>query len=168
MPTGIKRTSADFFISSSVTESALNTFTELEVALPLSSLDREVFVITGIIFDPGTPSSVVAQQTTSALQLTRQSATAILNFGDFNLVANSAESMQGGAAEFNYFSKTYGNQIENSGSEYVDIIATANMFVQVQGTNNLAAITSSLRVYGYRAKADVSVYSALLASELNA
>ena len=168
MPRGLKQTSAEFFVSVSIAESAANTFTEKEVSLPLNSLDREVFVITGILLDPATPSSVPNTQTTSALQLTRQSAATITNFGDFNLVASSADSINGGVAEFDFFNKTYGNQLQETGTDYVDIIATPNMYVQIQGTNNGAALTSSLRVYGYRAQADSSVYSALIASELNA
>ena len=42
------------------------------------------------------------------------------------------------------------------------------MFMAVLGNNNTGPLTSDIRVYGYRAQADVSVYSALIASELNA
>ena len=86
---------------------------------------------------------------------------------DFNLVATSSETVIGGAAEFTFFSKSYGNQIDEMGQDFVDVIATPDMFVAAQGTNNIAATTSAVRVYGYRAIADVSVYSALVASELN-
>ena len=168
MPKGLKQTSSEFFISASVTESAIGTFTESTVSLPLNSLDREVFVITGILMDPATPSSVLGTQTTSTLQLTRQTATGVLDFGDFNLVAISSDSINGGVAEYDFFNKTYGNQLQETGTDYVDVIATPNMYVQVVGANNVAPLTSSIRVYGYRAQADSSVYSALIASELNA
>ena len=167
MPAGIKRTSSDFFVSASITESAPNTFTELQVTLPLNSLDREVFVITGILMDPGTPTSIPNTQTTSTLQLTRQRAGETQNLGDFNLIAISSESQNGGAAEFDFFSKTYGNQIMDSGQDFVDIVATPDMFVGVLGNNLTASLKSSLRVFGYRGQADVSVYSALVSSELN-
>ena len=168
MASGLKRTSADFFVSAQLQESALNTFTEATISLPLNSLDREVFVITGIIMDPGTPTSVPATQTDSILQLTRNTAGVIQTIADFNLISISIETINAGAAEFDFFSKTYGNQIMQSGQDFVDVVATPNMSVAVQGTGNLGLLTSNVRVYGYRARADSSVYSALIASELNA
>jgi hypothetical protein len=167
MAHGLKRTSSDFFVSAQLVESAANTFTEALITLPLNSLDREVFVITGIILDPGTPSSVPVTVTDSFLQLTRNTAGQLINISDFNMIASSVESINGGAAEFDFFSKTYGNQIMDSGQDFVDVVATPNMAVAVQGVNNLAALTSHLRVFGYRATADVGTYSALIASELN-
>ena len=168
MASGLKRTSADFFVSAAVLESAPGTYTSLNITLPLNSLDREVFVITGILMDPATPVSLPNTQTSSQLQLTRNVATAMLTLADFNLIATSTESINGGAAEFDFFSKSYGNQINESGQDYVDVVATPNMFLGVIGANNPGALESSIRVYGYRARADVSVYSALIASELNA
>jgi len=168
MAHGLKRTSPDFFVSASLTESALNTFTTTEISLPLNSLDREVFVITGIILDPATPSSVAAAQTTSAMTLSRQEPTAIVGIGSFNTIALSADSIQGGVTEFDFFSKTYGNQITDTGHDHVDVVATPNMFLAVQGTNNLSPLNSQCRVFGYRAQAETGVYSALITSELNA
>ena len=168
MASGLKRTSADFFVSAQISELGPNTFTEQTVSLPLNSLDREVFVITGIILDPGTPTSLPNTQTSSTLQLTRNTAGALQTVADFNLIAISVEAINGGVAEFDFFSKTYGNQIMESGQDFVDIVATPNMSIAVQGNNLPASLTSQLRVYGYRAQASSSVYSALIASELNA
>jgi len=168
MAAGLKRTSSDFFVSASITESAANTFTTQEITLPLNSLDREVFVITGIILDPGTPNSIALTQTTSNVTLSRQLPTAIEGIAEFNTIALSAESINGGVGEFDYFSKTYGNQITDTGADYIDVVATPNMFLAVLGANNVNPMVSEVRVFGYRAKAEVSVYSALIASELNA
>ena len=168
MASGLKRTSSDFFVSAKVIESAANTYTSSTITLPLNALDREVFVITGIIFDPATPSNLPATQCDSNLQLTRQVATNILRMSAFNLIGKSTETILGGAAEFDFFSKTYGNQQIESGQDYVDVVATPNMFLGVLGNNNTGPLTSDIRVYGYRAKADSAVYSALIASELNA
>jgi hypothetical protein len=167
MPAGLKRTSQDFFISSSVTESGIDTFTENQISLPLNSLDREVFVITGIIFDPATPSRVLGTESTVSVQLTRQSATGMQGLNEYNLVAYSAETILSGTAEFDLVSKSYGNQIDEMGQDYIDVIATPDMFLATEGAGNVAPTTSFVRVYGYRAQADVSVYSALVASELN-
>ena len=168
MATGLKRTSSDFFISAQLDETAPNTFTTSTITLPLNALDREVFVITGIILDPGTPEAIPVTRTSVAMQLTRNVATVMVGLEDFNLIAHSIETIQGGVAEFDFFSRSYGNQINESGTDYIDVVATPNMFLSVQGAGNVAASGSALRIYGYRAKADVSVYSALIASELNA
>ena len=167
MAHGLKSTSNDFFVSAQIVESAANTFTEITLNLPLNSLDREVFVITGIILDPATPNPIPATVTDSFLQLTRNVSGALLTISDFNTIATSVESIIGGVAEFDFFSKSYGNQIMDSGQDYVDVVATPNMAVAVQGVNNLLPLTSNLRVFGYRAKADVGTYTALIASELN-
>ncbi len=167
MPAGLKRTSSDFFVSAEVVETAANTYTEAKITLPLNSLDREVFVITGILFDPATPSAIAATQCDSTIQLTRNTSANMVNLSEFNLISLSTETIVGGAGEFSFFSKTYGNQITDTGADYVDVVATPDMYVAVQGANNAGALTSSVRVFGYRATADVSVYSALVASELN-
>ena len=168
MANGLKRTSTDFFVSAQIIESAANTFTTQQINLPLNSLDREVFVITGIILDPATPNSIPATQTSSGLILSRQEPTAFGSMADFNTISLSVESINGGAGEFDFFSKSFGNQILDTGSDYIDVVATPDMFLSVLGVNNAGALVSSCRVFGYRATADVSVYSALIASELNA
>ena len=62
MVKGLKRTSANLNIGGTVTESAANTYTEEEVSLPLSSLDREVFVVVAAWVDSGEPSMIPGTQ----------------------------------------------------------------------------------------------------------
>ena len=50
--------------------------------------------------------------------------------------------------------------------EYLGIIATNDFFLNVEGTGNAAAKSLIARVYGVRAKADASIYAALVQSEL--
>ena len=50
--------------------------------------------------------------------------------------------------------------------EYVGIIATNDFFVQVEGIGNATARAVSGRLYGVRAKADASIYAALVQSEV--
>lgn len=168
MAAGLKRTSSDFFISAGITESAANTFTEETLTLPLDSLSREVFVVTGIIFNPGTPSRVVGTETGTSVQLTRNTTNQMQTLADFNIIALANESILSGTAELFAYDKAYGTQILESGKDYLDVIATPNMYFAIQGSNNVAAVSGQVRIYGYRAVADVSTYSALVASELNA
>lgn len=168
MASGLKRSSADFFISAAVTESAANTYTQDTLTLPLDSLSREVFVITGIVFNPGTPSAVVGVNTGTQCQITRNPSSSMIGLNDYNLIAEANESILSGTAELFAYDKAYGTQILESGKDYLDVVATPNMYFAAIGSNNVAATTSFVRIYGYRAVADVSTYSALIASELNA
>ena len=62
--------------------------------------------------------------------------------------------------------------IENSAEtpttlqDYVAIIATNDFFLQIQGQNNVVAKNFQARMWGYRARADSSVYAALVQSEV--
>jgi hypothetical protein len=50
--------------------------------------------------------------------------------------------------------------------DYLGIVATNNMFLNIVGLNNGNTKGVSCRVYGYRAKASASLYAALVQSEL--
>jgi hypothetical protein len=50
--------------------------------------------------------------------------------------------------------------------DYLGIVATNNMFLNIVGLNNGNAKGVAARVYGYRAKADAATYAALVQSEL--
>jgi len=53
-----------------------------------------------------------------------------------------------------------------AGLEYIGIIATNDFFLQTRGTNNAGAGSGAVKVYGYRARAEASVYAALVQSEV--
>ena len=63
MPTGLKQSSSVVSIGFSVDETAANTFTQTEVDLNLSPLDREVFVCLAINLDTFTPDNVAGVDT---------------------------------------------------------------------------------------------------------
>ena len=50
--------------------------------------------------------------------------------------------------------------------EYIGIIATNDFFLNIGGTNNANAKAMQARVFGVRARADASVYAALVQSEV--
>ena len=50
--------------------------------------------------------------------------------------------------------------------DYIGIIATNDFFLSVQGTGNAGAKRVGARVWGYRARADASIYAALVQSEV--
>jgi len=49
---------------------------------------------------------------------------------------------------------------------YLGIIATNDFHLNIQGTNNTAVLFANARLYGFRARADASIYAALVQSEL--
>ena len=50
--------------------------------------------------------------------------------------------------------------------DYIGIIATNDFFLSIQGANNAGVKTVGARLWGYRARADANVFSALVQSEV--
>ena len=76
MPAGLKQSSSVVSIGFSTDESAPNTFSQAQVDLNLSPLDREVFVVLAVNLDPFTPDALAGIDTKveSSLTTTRQTA----------------------------------------------------------------------------------------------
>jgi len=166
---GLKKTSSLVNIGAHVTESAANTYTEQEVTLPLSSLDREVFVVTDAwieTFDPdgiaGTNSSVLAQivKTTQGGQIHINNPTTI---GRYEITSWSL------GIEGSLSAKDFPQPAGTTGSsrDFLAIIATPNFFLGVEGVANAVAKQAFCRVQGYRATATADVFAALVTEEIN-
>ena len=165
MPRGIKETSGLIVISTSIAESAANTFTTELVDLQLNPLDNEVFVVYGIDIDVSAPDLVPATSTVAAMSVSTTARTQVGGIDQANvLAANRIETQEaGGAAVTNAYSS---DSAPSTQLEYLGIIATNNFHLNIEGTNNLAALGGNARVYGVRGRADASVYAALVQSEL--
>ena len=169
MPQGLKQNSSPIQISSKVVETAANTFTSTEIDLTLNVLDQEVFVITQVNLDIDAPDSVAGVTTATNASLSTTSRTGTGDISDSNVVAaasriivtNAAMTPDGGIP-FDREDPTF----TALGEDYIGICATNNMFVNLSGLNNGNAKECRVRVYGYRAIASASVYSALVNSEL--
>lgn len=167
MPTGLKATSSTVAIGFSVSETAANTFTQGSVDLNLSPLDREVFVVQAINLDPENPDAVAATNTSVTAALTTTSQTAVGGLQDSNTLAKVQHAIM--AAGFPGSGVSFQQQsLETPPAmmDYIGIIATNDFFVQVLGQNNGFAKGVSGKLYGYRARADASIYSALVQSEV--
>lgn len=165
MPTGLKQSSAVVPIGFSVDETAANTFTQAQIDLNLSPLDREVFVALAINLDAGPPDNVDDTATSTRVRLTTTSQTAIVGLENANCLSALSEFCvnQGGTAV------SFTNQaLETPPStlEYIGIIATNDFFVQIAGDNNTRAKGASGKLYGYRAVASADIYAALVQSEV--
>jgi len=167
MPTGLKKTSSTVAIGFSVSELGPNTFTQGSVDLNLDPLNNEVFVVQAIDLTLGAPDAIAATDTSMLASLTTTSQTAVATLRDANCLGVAANQIRaagfvdGGVG----FSQT---PTESPGTvlDYVGIIATNDFFIQIAGQNNAAAHSVSGKMYGYRARADASVYAGLVQSEV--
>lgn len=165
MPKGIKETSGLIVISSNITESAANTFTDLRIDLQLNPLDNEVFVVYGIDLDVTAPNMVAGTTTDARLSVSTTQRTTVGGIGTQGVLAHSRITTQeaAGAAVTNSFSS---DSAPSTNLEYLGIIATNDYFLNIAGNNNADPMLGSARLYGVRGKADASVYAALVQSEL--
>ena len=84
MPAGLKQSSSVVSIGFSVSETAPNTFTQGQVDLNLSPLDREVMVVLAVNLDSGAPDAIAGVNTAIRSALTTTSQTAIPTLQDAN------------------------------------------------------------------------------------
>lgn len=165
MPKGLKSTSSIIVIGAEVVESAANTFTAQQVDLQLNPLDNEVFVVYGVDLDVLEPNLVPGTNTNIKASISTTTRTDVGNLQASNVLAINRIEIQSAAGE-----TTRGQFSSDSGPatqlEYLAIISTNDFFVNIEGANNAAARSATCRLYGVRAKADASIYAALVQSEL--
>jgi len=167
MPKGLKETSSLIEIGFSVTESGANTFTQGRVDLQLNPLDNEVFVVYAVNLDPFAPDGAAGANTAVLTSLTTTSANAVQNLSDSNCIANANLLIRGaGFADAGVAITTGATETPPTTLEYIAIISTNDFFVQCEGVGNAAAKGVTGRMYGVRARADASVYAALVQSEV--
>ena len=165
MVKGLKDTSGLITIGFSTNETIANTFAQAQIDLQLNVLDREVFVVYGLNLDLTPPDAVPATNTAVFASVSTTSRTSVGNLSNSNILGTSAEQIRGGIADGVGFTFSSADSPPTQ-LEYLGIIATNNFFVQIVGSNNLLTKVVSGRIYGVRAVADASIYSALVQSEL--
>lgn len=165
MPKGLKETSSIITIGASVVESAANTFTAAQVDLQLNPLDNEVFIVYGIDLDMVEPDLVPGANTVVNASVSTTSRTSVGGLQDSNVMASNRITIQsaGGETARGQFAS---DSAPGTQLDYLGIISTNDFFLNVQGTNNTAAKSLIARLYGVRAKADSSIYAALVQSEM--
>ena len=165
MPKGLKETSSLIGIGFNFNESAANTFTQERIDLQLNPLDNEVFIVYAVDLDPIAPDCITATNTATTCSITTTSRTGTSNLGDSACLANKVLNIRSDAVSAVGFSRG-SDESPATQLEYIGIISTNDFFVQLQGTNNTNSKAVSGRVYGVRARADASVYAALVQSEV--
>ena len=164
---GLTQTSSVVSIGFNATELGPNTFAQTSVDLNLSPLDREVFVVLAVNLDPFTPDSVAGTTTLVASSLTTTSQTAVQEISESNCLARSNTVIRMNAASVDGAAfSTIGIETPPATLEFIGIIATNDFFVQIEGTDNLTPKQVNGKLYGFRARADASIFAALVQSEV--
>ena len=168
MVKGLKQTSSVVAIGFEAIEPAPNTFTQSQVDLNLSPLDREVFVVLAVDLDCFAPSSVLGVNTSVSASLTTTRQTAVVNLSNSNCLANQVLEIRSDAVSTDNgvgFSRQSGES-PSSMLDFIGIIATNDFFVQVAGQGNTGLKSVSGKLYGYRAMASADIFAALVQSEV--
>ena len=163
---GLKGTSSQIVISGQVLETAPSTFSEIEVDLTLNVLDREVFVVTAIDLNVFTPEATIGADSNVQGSLSTTSRAALGTVADSNVLAADSKVIKANAQYGVSFSEQSPDSPVGTTLDYIAIIATNNFFAQVEGAGNVATRGMNFRMWGFRARADANIYSALVQSEL--
>ena len=133
--------------------------------LQLNPLDNEVFVVYAVDLDVLEPNLVPGADTTIKSSISTTLRTDVGNLAASNVLAINRIEIQsaGGETARGSFAS---DSAPGTQLDYLAIISTNDFFVNIQGTNNTAARSATARIYGVRARADASVYAALVQSEL--
>lgn len=166
MVKGLKETSSIITIGADVVESAANTFTSQQVDLQLNPLDNEVFVVYGVDIDCLEPSLVVGSTTFIKSSVSTTARTTVGDLSDSNVISMNRITIQNDGGALLARGEFKADSAPATELPYLAIIATNDFFLNIEGSNNTAARSMSARIYGVRAKADASVYAALVQSEL--
>lgn len=162
---GLSQTSSLIQISATVTETAPNTFTTQQVDLQLNPLDREVFVVQGVDLDLFPPDLLANLKTASGLSLSSTRRTTVGGIDFPNVIAAKRITTQSVTGDGSVTNEYVAIDTPSTNLDYIAIIATNDFFLNIEGTANVTPLAANARVYGYRARADASIYAALVQSE---
>lgn len=171
----LKSTSSPIVVSTPYEQGVVNAFEVIPVDLQLNPLDQEVFVVTAVkieFFDvpttPSVPGNFVQGEFETAMCKSRPST--MQTIGDSNCIAYSRfDAVYGFTATDPAgvaLKESTAGDSPPSQLEYLDIVATDNFFIALDGNATTNQNRGAVRVYGYRAKADAATYAALVQSEM--
>ncbi len=174
MPKGLKQTSSQIVISFGLQEDGPNTFTTDRVDLQLNALDNEVFVVTGVKMDISSPDFQIgagagrfAVFTSISKQDISQSISRGLSNPSVMATASAITNTNGDGQALLGITQLLENSADSPFHvDYVDIIATPDFYVNINGVSQADEAEVQGKLYGYRARADASVYASLVQSEL--
>lgn len=180
MPKGLKATSQQIVISFGVDQTNPNDTVSERIDLQLNALDNEVFVISGVKLDLDAPDFEIGGVGTSTKTRIRASLSkqdistsglgyTLANPSVFATQEHEVHTFVNGTPP-DLYCAAIGTSSDATDTpahiEYVDIIATPDFFVNLLSSNCNEAQGVTGKLYGYRARADASVYASLVQSEL--
>ena len=147
----------------------------IEITLPLSSLDREVFVVTDVQMDSEPlPMPVAAGDLCSIDASVNKTSTSVLKINSPNCIGSLKRRISESALPTGgqIYQDSYSPSEASTGTmaDYLGVIATPNFVLAASyatttgGAGNRAVF---VRVTGYRAVANADTYAALVTEELN-
>lgn len=166
MPKGLKQTSSLITIGAGIATSAPNTFTSERVDLQLNALDNEVFVVMSVDMDLGDPELVAGTDTIANFSISTTSRTTIGGINDTNVLAHNRIEIQNDGAALAVRGAYASDSSPSTSLAYLGIIATNDFHLNISGSGNVGNMSGNARLYGFRARADASIYAALVQSEL--
>ena len=167
MPKGLKSTSSLITIGFSLQETGANTFSQARIDLQLNPLDNEVFVVQAIDLQPDYPDAIAATNTATNSTVTTTSQTVMPVLSNTSVLATAESQIRAaGFVDAGVGFQETSMDSPPAGLEYIGIIATNDFFVQTEGYLNINPKLVQGKMYGYRARADASVYAALVQSEV--
>jgi len=162
-----KTTSGMLQVSFHVDESAAVTFTSQTIDVQLNPLDNEVLLIYAVDFDTSNPEAIAATDTEVNVSCSTTARTTIGRINSSNVIAAEAKSIR--AAGFVDGGVPFTTEMPSApvsaGLDYIGILATSDLHIQIQGIGNNGPMFVNGRVYCQRARATSSVYAALVQSE---
>ena len=165
---GLKSTSSLIAISGFVGEGAANTFTQSQIDLQLNPLDNEVFVVQAIdmnLTPPDADATLTETSVSASLSTTTRTGLGSIAFSSVMAEAQEKLVNDTGSGAMAAFSRKAG-EVPSTDLPYITIIATNDLFAQIEGRGNTNPKGAAFRVWGYRARADAAQYAALVQSEV--
>ena len=167
----LKKTSEIFTISTRAAQTAVDGFVEQEINLSLNILDQEILAIYAVDADMSQPDADVAsasQDVTFSLTATTQ--TAVSNISEPTCIAAGQLSRKNDAGAGLLGDTVPLFQSSNtpvaSDIPWIYLVATDNMYLQLDSNNAGTTKSANVRIWCQRMKADAATYAALVNSEL--
>ena len=169
MAKSYKITSDPFFVNGNLTQSAIDTFTETEISLPLDSLNREGVIVHAVYWTCSEPSQAGGAISKIDCQLTTTRQGGLVNANNANLISRRELVVYGGLQEFSgpHIIDFIGSQAPWTVDDNLMIIATDNVFLGISSIAQLATKSGQFRMVCSRVQLESAAYAALVTNELS-
>ena len=169
MPKAYKVTSDPFFVNGNLTQSAIDTYTQLEISMPLDSLNQEGIVVHAVYWSSSEPSLTPNAISLLNMQVTSTTKGGIVNANDANLISRRELGVNGGAVEFGSTSVIdfIGSNAPYTVEDNLMLVATDNIFLGVDSIAQASTKTVFFRMVCSRIKLTSSAYAAMVTNELS-